>query len=253
MLLVDLGNTRLRWATHSGGVLGESCSLAHHRTFDAALFERAWGGMSAPQRLIIANVVGSCAGEALRAWAHEHWQVAPEVAGARRAACGVSNAYAEPARLGIDRWAALVAAHNRYNGPLAVVDCGTAITVDAVTSDGRHLGGLIAPGCALMGRALDAGTQGVGRTEPGGCAALSLGADTLTGAACGVLHGAVGFIEHAVATAERSLNAVPRVVLTGGDAVRLRPFLRASCVHEPDLVLAGLALLAEAHSCGDTE
>jgi type III pantothenate kinase len=252
-LLVDVGNSRLKWACHVNGGLGETRALAHRGEPDAELFERAWADMVPPTRVVVSNVAGRHARDALHEWGCKRWGIAPEFPIAASAACGVINGYSEPGRLGIDRWAALLAAYRRYGGPLAVVDCGTAITVDAIARDGHHRGGLIAPGCTLMHRSLDAGTEGIGPTGRNASGSLTLGVDTPSGVACGVLHGAVGFIEQALATAERVLGEVPQVVITGGDAATLIPFLTTSHPHEPELVLAGLALLAEDRITEDME
>jgi type III pantothenate kinase len=81
-------------------------------------------------------------------------------------ACGVRNGYDHPIRLGVDRWVALVGARNRILAreaprPILVVKVGTAVTVDALDTDGRFLGGLILPGFGLMLRALEMGTAGL--------------------------------------------------------------------------------------------
>lgn len=253
MLLVDLGNSRLKWALSRSGEVREPQALVHEGEFSAGLFDCAWANVVPPTRLVLANVAGANAADALQAWVCERWGLRAEFVVATRSACGVVNGYTEPARLGIDRWAAMVAAHHRYDESVIVVDCGTAITVDAIAADGHHLGGLIAPGCMLMRHALDAGTVGVGPTAHRGVAALNLGADSQSGVASGVLHGALGFIERALATARRALHGVPQAVITGGDAAVLAPFLAVPYAHEPELVLAGLALLAEARDSESKE
>ncbi|MCZ2722529.1 type III pantothenate kinase [Marinomonas sp. 15G1-11] len=65
-------------------------------------------------------------------------------------ACGVENAYSEPHRLGIDRWLGVLYVHSQYQGTVVVVDAGTAVKIDVVNSDGRHLGGYIAPSSDMM-------------------------------------------------------------------------------------------------------
>src|SRR5699024_1677202 len=71
---------------------------------------------------------------------------------------GVKTKYRYPERLGADRWAAAVGAYAASKKAVCVVDCGSAITFDAVDSAGRHLGGLIVPGWNLMRSALHLGT-----------------------------------------------------------------------------------------------
>ena len=81
---------------------------------------------------------------------------------ARSEQCGVRSSYADPARLGADRWAALIGARHLYQGACVVVNAGTTMTVDALSSESIFLGGCIVPGFELMRRALAANiTEGV--------------------------------------------------------------------------------------------
>jgi type III pantothenate kinase len=145
--------------------------------------------------------------------------------------------------MGVDRWLALIGAHRLCAGAVLVVDAGTAITYDLLLASGRHLGGLILPGIEMMRGSLLAGTN-IPRVEPEE-RDLPWAADT--GAAVGV-----GTIEAPAALVERlrrrltaAAGGPSTVLLTGGDAERLRPALEEPVRVEPDLVLRGLALLLE--------
>src|SRR5690606_18274094 len=112
--------------------------------------------------------------------------------------CGVRCAYADPARLGVDRWLAVVAAYRDPGGPAVVFDCGTAITVDAVTTAGEHLGGLIIPGIQLMRRALYGSTAGISDEGDEGDVGL-LARDTRSAVCGGSLYAAIAFMQHVAA------------------------------------------------------
>jgi type III pantothenate kinase len=171
------------------------------------------------------------------------WGLQPELVSVEPGRGGVSLAYPEPKRMGVDRWLALIAARRLCAGAVLVVDAGTAVTYDLLLANGQHLGGLILPGIERMREALLAGTNIplVEPEEPD----LPWAADT--GAALGL-----GTIEAPAALAERlhrrledAAGGHAVLLLTGGDAERLRAALDGPVRVEPDLVVQGLALLLE--------
>lgn len=157
-------------------------------------------------------------------------------------ALDVHNAYTEPARLGVDRWAAMVAAYRMTGKTVCVVDCGTAITLDVVDATGRHLGGVIAPGLGMMKKGL-LGTANIAHVD-GDFSGL-LATNTSDGVSAGCLHAAAGLVDRLVARLALDIQSGLTCLLTGGDAQRLAPCLATSCRVVDDLVLLGIALLAE--------
>ena len=149
-LLVDLGNSRLKWVWLEAGRVGQAAALSHRAEDLRRQLDTGWGRMSAPGRVMLASVANSQRTEAFRAWVKGRWGLTVEQVYSRDKALGVTNAYAEPRHLGVDRWLALIAVHRRFPGPACIVDCGSAITIDGLAADGRHLGGLILPGLAMM-------------------------------------------------------------------------------------------------------
>ena len=149
-LLLDVGNTAVKWACFTNGRPGTSGRFVHRAGDVGALADAAWSGLQPADKVLIANVAGREMQTALAAWFLDNWQVPPVFLRATARACGVSNAYSDPATLGIDRWAAVVAAHHGYPGAVCVVDCGTAVTLDLVTAGGEHRGGLILPGIEML-------------------------------------------------------------------------------------------------------
>lgn len=248
ILLVDIGNSSLKWAWlddgrfRSGGVLAR----AGQETRDLA--RAAWAEAEQPERVLVANVAGDRVRRSLTAWMTRHWKVTPEFPVAQAAACGVQNGYQEPAGLGIDRWAAMLAARQLVRGPVCVVDCGTAITLDVLDAKGVHRGGLITPGVALMRQALSQGAEGIpefSSEEPLQAEASLLATNTTNAVFGGTLYAAVALIDRVTADLRAELGARMALVITGGDAPDIMPLLANKPRHVPDLVLRGLARLAE--------
>ena len=237
-LLIDSGNTRLKWAILQDGKLAPSHALVNQQLTRQQLIA-AWQGLT-PKRLAIACVSATPLLELVRSVAVELWssiEIIPIQSQAQ--AFGVHNAYRQPEKLGVDRWLALVAVHNIYQQAACIVDCGTAITVDLIDADGQHQGGLISPGLTLMKKSLAAGTEALLFDETDYIA----GPADFTAAAIdsGTLAAAVGLIEHV--TAKQTTPTL--LILTGGDAERIAAQLVSLPIVDIDLVLRGLAVVID--------
>jgi len=239
LLAIDAGNTRIKWALRDAGawVASGACPSTQAASLAGAITPQ-----SAMERILIANVAGAAVGEAIvRAVAR--FSIAPDFIASRGAQCGVRSSYEDPAQLGCDRWAALIGAYHLLGGASLVVTVGTAMTVDALSEDGLFLGGIIVPGLDLMRRALDGYTAGL-RLQPGEVRFFpsNTGDAIMSGAA----HALAGAVER-MATFMRESGQEPlRVVLGGGGAAVLRPLLALDTVLVDNLVLEGLAVIAEA-------
>lgn len=244
ILLVDIGNTALKWATCDGGAVQYGGRASWRLQDGGFVTPQEWQAMPAPHRVLVASVAGADTDHALAQWCQNLWDLQPEFVVPRRQAGGVENAYVDPRRLGVDRWAALLAAHHALPGPACIVDCGSAITIDVLAADGQHLGGLIVPGLALMAKALEDNTEIRldGEGEPD---VRLLARDTAGAVSGGALYAAVAFIDRVVSDTTEALGVEPARVITGGDAPRLLPLLSGHYHHLPDLVLQGLAVIAE--------
>lgn len=251
ILLVDAGNTRIKWAGLEGAVLQSGAAvLRRDGAEDVDSLATLWAALPVPQRLLIASVAGPEFGARIGAWTKKFWGLAPEFVTAQAEAFGVTNAYTEPQRLGVDRWLALIAARRLAAGPVCVVDCGTALTVDVLAEDGAHLGGLIIPGLGLMRRALLEKTAGIEAAigELSREEVSLLAKDTRSGVMGGTLYATIAVIDRIVQDVTEAIGSELTCVLTGGDAEAVRPLLPAGFRHEPELVLKGLAIVAEAQS-----
>lgn len=240
-LLIDMGNTRLKWGGAKGGQIVAGQSLINARINRQALME-LWQGIPRPRRIAVSCVSANPLFELVQAVAFELWPDADMIrVKSQMQGFGVISAYPQPEKLGVDRWLSLIAVWQQYQSPACIVDCGTAITVDLIDADGRHQGGLICPGLTLMKKFLAQGTEALPYSETG----HAFGLANCTEAAIynGTLMAAIGLIEHVLAKQPANL----RLVLTGGDAELIAAKLEIATTVDPDLVLRGLLCVLEGH------
>mgnify|MGYP000458778047 CR=1 FL=1 len=194
-LLVDIGNARIKWGLQDGDSWTDGeAQLRKGRAFKD-IARPIWKDLVQPERVIVSNVAGREYEKSVQTWIKRRWKVVPEFLRSQASLCGVTNAYQVPERLGADRWANLIAAHAYYPGPAVIIDCGTAITIDALDAAGRHLGGLIVPGMDLMSAALVGNAAGIELNEPGSQSVSLLGSSTESAVAGGVLYTAVALVD----------------------------------------------------------
>lgn len=239
-LLVDCGNRSIKWA-----VL-EKNDLVHHGRIDRSSGQSlrdAWKLLPQPRRVLLSNVAGLREINIIREISNEIWQLPVEVVSSTNACCGVTNCYEDPEKLGVDRWLAVIAAWHITDGPVIVIDCGTAVTIDLVDENGAFRGGVIMAGLGLSRAALRAGTASLDKYDLSHLtvAASSTG-DAVTS---GTLIGLAGAIERIVKDQSEMLEMKPRVLLCGGDAESLLMLLNINAEILPDIVLQGLRIYSE--------
>lgn len=248
-LLIDAGNSRIKSAFWDGGQLRHGPMLAHAASADAtavspAEFAALWKNISAVEEIWIASVAATTLDHELTVSLAAQFAVNPRFARSPASACGVRNAYSAPARLGIDRFLGLVAAHAQFPGAAVIAGCGTALTLDAIDAHGNHLGGLIAPAPGLMRSALLDRTARLGDL---GAAAIVDFADTTSAAVeSGTWLAAVALVERFVTRTRMRVGMEPTMIVCGGGGKRLGALLEVPYRLETDLVLRGLALFADA-------
>ena len=254
-LLIDAGNTRLKWGVLEEGALSEKTI---GETGDVPQADIRDSGLAALTRNLprdvdyafVSNVAGQRFATRLTGVLSAHAGCDTGFARTSNAACGVTNAYPDPRQMGVDRWAAMIGAWSELRSAVLVVDAGTAVTLDALDSKGRHLGGQIVPGFTLMAGALTRETSDIDVSHAAEDQALSrslsMFADSTAGCVSeGAANAVAGAIERAISVL-RSSAYDPVLVLTGGDASRILDAVNTTPHYRPELVLAGLAeLLAE--------
>lgn len=245
-LLLDLGNTRVKWgvADAGGGVSGIDARDWNKRLADT--LHEAWVALPPPKGIWAASVVDAAREAQVAAAALARFGQPVTWVRTPREACGIRVAYAEPETMGVDRFLGMVAAHAEGRSPCVLASAGTAMVVDALTGEGRHLGGLIAPGARLMQQSVLAGTARVRPQAPGrlGDAAAST-ADAL---ASGCWQACAALVDRFAGRMAGALGGAPSVLLGGGDAGTLQPLVEHASTLYPDAVLKGLALWADGES-----
>jgi type III pantothenate kinase len=236
VLVIDAGNTRIKWGVRTGGAWSALGSLA---TAQAATLASELARHGRIDRAIACNVAGAqVESDLVRACAELGARLRLVHPAAH--AAGVTNRYREPAQLGPDRWAALIAARASGAGPKVVAMAGTALTVDALSAAGEFLGGLIVPGPALMRQALKSGTARLRETDGRFADFPASTADAITS---GAVQACAGAIARVLESLGRREGARPSVLLSGGAAREISPHLGLEHEVREHLVLEGLACL----------
>ena len=246
-LLFDIGNTTINWAVAEAGELGRRGKNGHGELSSPARIRQCLGLEDAPRpsHVLVSSVATAEALAPFRDLARGYTPCVFWQARASRAHGQLKNAYHAPGRMGSDRWLALIAAWASYRAPLCLVICGTALTIDLVGPNGRHLGGYIAPGIAMMQQALIQHTAGV-KAEVDHTLLLEPGADTQRAITAGACLASVALIDRVVAEFSHNLAMTPHCLISGGAAGLLRPALKQRFIEQADLVLCGLLLMHEA-------
>lgn len=246
-LLIDLGNTRLKWATLTQDDLRAGGVFAHGQEPLETALRAEWSELRGIDAVLVASVVAPAREDELDAFVHARFGRHADFVRTPATALGVRNAYAEPARLGVDRFLALAALHAERERAQVLVSVGTALTIDALGADGRHHGGLILASPRLMREAVLGRTA---RVDALGGRWKEMPDNTVDAVVAGSLYAALGAIERFVAVARQRLGAPPALVLTGGGGEELAPLLpQAERAH--DLVLRGLARWAAEPGLGN--
>jgi type III pantothenate kinase len=251
LLLVDAGNTRIKWALMQSarvGVaeLGHWAGYGSVRREDVCQMADALKGVDI-SRMVISNVAGPEMRAALERMALRALGIKPVpltwfVSQAELA--GVKNGYREPAQLGSDRFAALIGARALFPGvPLIVATCGTATTIDALDESGCFRGGMILPGLGLMAASLAQNTAQLPQVPQYNVGANPLADNTLDAIASGCLSAQTGAIERALAAHAALLKQGPdklQCIISGGAAAAIAPHLKNNVRQVENLVLVGL-------------
>lgn len=243
-LLIDIGNSRIKWAVLGNGRLSEQQASEHAKWTPMDFQRQVLQPSRGVERILVVSVVSEQVNQVITEVAQRTLKITPEYFVSARQVGGVKTRYFEPWRLGVDRFAATIGGFARAKNKAAcVVDVGTAMTIDLVGKDGTHHGGAIVPGPELMVRSLLKNTTGIEVRAQGGKPGKALFArETSAAIEQGALFAAAAVVDRAVTEARKTLRATPLVYLTGGAAKRIHPLLLTAHVSVPDLVLRGLAV-----------
>ncbi len=240
-LLVDMGNTRIKWVARAG-----DADIGAGNVDALPALETQWLALSPPAGISVSSVVSDAGNRALADLAERLWGQRPLFAKTRQDSHGVHLAYAEPKKMGVDRWLALIAARHLTADLCMIVDAGTALTVDVLDDSGAHQGGVIAPGLQTMWDSVFSNTH-IPPQRPEDYPPF-LGNDTSSCIAAGTLMSSRGLLEQLYRRLSDQFGRSPRVIMTGGFSTLMSAALGFPVELKPRLVLDGLALLDVADS-----
>jgi type III pantothenate kinase len=237
LLVIDIGNTRTKWA-----LVGDDGDLTEFEVCMNANI--AASNLSAAAQKADSALIANVAGEALAQQIKQLLSpltisfLTPSIQ-----ACGVKNGYAAPAKLGADRWAALVAAWQRTKHATVVVNAGTAITIDVLDEKGNFLGGSIMLGLRLMHESLN---NNAAQLKIGEGTSQNFPINTQDAITTGSINAVVGAIGIMLKRLEKQCGWLPKLILSGGDANKIADALKLNLkqvIITENLVLQGLVLL----------
>jgi type III pantothenate kinase len=247
-LALDIGNTRLKWALYDAPRVGARLLQQGAEFLENIdkLADGAWREIASPHAVLGCAV----AADAVKRRVQEQmdaWDVTPQWVVSSQHECGLTNGYDHPARLGSDRWVAMVGAYHRMLSqgparPMVVVMVGTAVTVEAVDATGRFLGGFILPGHGIMLRALESGTAGLhvptGEVRP-------FPTNTSDALTSGGTYAIAGAVERMVLHVQQHCGAAPQCFMTGGAGWKMAPSMSTPCELVDNLIFDGLLQIAQ--------
>lgn len=252
-LLIDIGNSRIKWCLYDSveNEFGLDGVMFHDKSELLALFSEHWGHLDSPNRVVISNVSGQQLSESINAWVDQAWQIKTEYVKTEAFGFGVSNAYSDCSRLGVDRWMAIIAAWQRFGDEkeaVCVVDCGTATTIDGISASGQHLGGFIIPGYTIMQEMLINNTSDIemaSKILPRNALPSINFSNTTEGAVnSGCYLAMISMIDRIVTSMQGDDGKQVNCIITGGNAELIIGQLTEKFEYEPKLVMHGLAVFA---------
>ena len=248
-LAIDIGNTRLKWslfeAAHPGApLLAQGAEFLDHIE---RLADGPWAELTAPDAMLGCVVAGDAVRRRAEEQMEERFDFTPRWVVSSAAEAGITNGYDHPTRLGSDRWVAMIGARHRMlqqgrARPMVVVMIGTAVTVEAIDTQGRFLGGLILPGHGIMLRALESGTAGL--HVPTG-EVREFPTNTSDALTSGGTYAIAGAVERMRQHVQAHCGEPPACYMTGGAGWKMAPSMATAFELVDGLIMDGLLVIAE--------
>jgi type III pantothenate kinase len=254
-IVVDVGNSRIKWGRVVPGGIGEMAAFPHDDTVGWKRQLVTWFSSPA-QKWAVAGVHPRQI-ERFRTWVEarhsEVTEITTDLLIEDPTRFGVRVDVDEPGRVGVDRLLTALAAIIREPAdiPTAVINVGTAMTVDFVDKAGRFVGGAILPGPRLMARSLHDHTAKLPSIDIAAYPRkLVFGANTADAIAVGIAAAVIGAADQLVWDWATKCNPPPNVFITGGDSGYFLDFYFTAdtnrVVIDPMLTLDGIRIAAEA-------
>lgn len=239
-LLIDIGNTRSKYTYVCQGNNFDVKTIANEQ-MNTDGFERHFIGAS---KVIVASVAAEQMTDTLALWC-ENQGITYQRIVSEKQKLQLTSAYEKPEQLGVDRWLALLGSINLYpQENILIIDAGTATTVDLLANNGVHQGGWILAGIDLLFHSIVNQTSKVEAQEVT-TPSLMFGQNTNENVNNACWAASVGLINMAITQAEKQLNYLDRVIITGGNAKLLAKLLSTEVECITDLVFVGLQAYGE--------
>ena len=244
-LLLDIGNSSVNWAIQEQDNFNVTGAFAYSKDSFEKDIEENLSSIEKPVAVLVSNVAGNQVFMLLNNWVKEQWQQEcwqPDVSAEYKA---LKNSYADTTQMGLDRWLSMIASWEMNQSAVCLVSCGTALTIDSIDNEGKHLGGYIIPGIELMQKALITNTVQI-NTEIRKEASIEYAKDTQTAINNGAFLTTVLMIDGVIDRFNAQSNSKAKCIISGGMANLIKPLLKHSFELEPNLVLMGLSILNKA-------
>ena len=234
-LLIDIGNSLVKYLYESDGHLSE-VKLLRHEELDQIFISSTFRKTT---KIVFASVADNKVAKELLQLAKKAGINIYQVTSERKRGTLI-NAYPEYHRLGVDRWLALVAAITHYpQKNCLIIDAGTATTLDLLSANGEHLGGWIIAGIELMQQSLLTKTAKI-KGQNLSVGNLSFASNTADNIKHGSLASTIGTIHLAIKQADNNLFSLDKVILTGGNAALIAQYVSVPIVVDEKFVFKGL-------------
>jgi type III pantothenate kinase len=242
MILLDCGNSHLKAQWHKAGQLQASYSCCYSRNWVQRLGR--WLQDLPAKHCYLASVLDVTREAQLDQCLKQKFETTVTRFVSMPQALGVTNAYREPERLGVDRWMALIAASKLVSGDVVVIDAGSAITLDLLRADGKHLGGAILPGINTSLDAFKRIFSHIDFNDPAIAETNEPGCSTEEAIHINYAHSSIDLLPGLVNHWTSYFDNEATILLAGGDAVQVQSQLQKPARIVPDLVFLGMARLA---------
>ncbi len=248
LILIDAGNSCLKLSIIESleEKISDYFTLSYLNLYDELLNELQALVVS---RVIVCSVSNPLVYHTISDVVHELWRIQPEQIIVEQDCYGISTRYKNPRLLGVDRWLAMIAAYQEFTDNLCVIDCGTAVTVDVLTDEGMHLGGLIVPGLQTSRDALGLKANNLpfveNNNENYNNNSSLLANNTQDAILGGTLYQLSAYIERIVADIKHEFGDNAQCIITGGDAEQIQLLSMHQFHYREMLVLEGLRIVAK--------
>ncbi len=240
-LLLDIGNSSVNWAMEENLLFVNEGAFSYRKDSMEHSLQENMLSLQKPSEVLLANVAGEEVYNCIDNWVRKHWQQSLWQPRVSKQLNGLKNSYSDTQQLGLDRWLAMLAAWDKYQSALCIVDCGSALTIDSIDKDGNHMGGYIIPGIELMQQALIMNTARI-KVSINKLASLGYARNTQAAINNGAFLAAVSMIDRVVNNMSNELHTPPECIISGGMADVIKPLLKEPFKYEPGLVLNGLLI-----------